>query len=201
MREFAVQYAYEHEHMDLSGRYGRGVCGCSGVVAGSAAGRRAQFQTDALRQDMQTLVAAQSQALGAQLIQLSQTVGQLSQTMVAQTGQVLQQVAIRDGVYRNAGEQCAEGNVGAAAGVHRNAGWDSPTVGRGTAIGQSIVEAARQIERRAGFGENTWNARRSCAGADADRLPATRFLRDAVPICERRGCGCGGAAGQKVVAD
>ncbi len=60
--------------------------------AGVSAGRRAQSQMDMLRQDMQTLVAAQSQAVGAQLIQLSQTVGQLSQTVVAQTGQVMQQV-------------------------------------------------------------------------------------------------------------
>jgi DNA recombination protein RmuC len=60
--------------------------------AGASAGRRAQSQMDMLRQDMQTLVAAQSQAVGAQLIQLSQTVGQLSQTVVAQSGQVMQQV-------------------------------------------------------------------------------------------------------------
>ncbi len=58
--------------------------GAAAWLQGSSRGGE-QSQIDALRQDMQTLVAAQSQAVNAQISQLSQTV-------VAQTGQVLQQV-------------------------------------------------------------------------------------------------------------
>jgi DNA recombination protein RmuC len=55
------------------------------LFANMAAGRQAQSQVDALRQDMQALVGGQSQAVNAQL-------GQLSQSVTAQLGQVLQQV-------------------------------------------------------------------------------------------------------------
>src|SRR5437870_12144936 len=57
----------------------------SACAASVVAGRKAQAQARCLRQDMQTMVDVQSQAVGAQI-------GQLSQTVIAQLGQVMQQV-------------------------------------------------------------------------------------------------------------
>jgi DNA recombination protein RmuC len=115
-------------------------------LAGAAASRRAQAQMDALRQDMQTLVAAQSQAVGAQFIQLSQTVGQLSQTVVAQTGQVLQQVqsgmASTGTLATNAQKSVSEQLQASTEML----GSIRQQLGEVQQSGNQLFEAARQIE-------------------------------------------------------
>ena len=111
---------------------------------------QAQLQIDALRQDMQALIAVQSQATSAQLTQLSQTVaqtvGQLSQTVVAQTGQVLQQVqsgmASTGSLATNA-QRAVSDQLQASTEM---LGSIRQQLGEVQQSGNQLFEAARQIE-------------------------------------------------------
>jgi len=105
----------------------------------SAAHRRAEKRAEALRRDMQALVAAQSQAFAAQM-------GQLAQSVSAQLGQMAQQV--QSGM---ASAVSASSNTQKAVSAQLKASTDMlgtirEQLGGVQQSGRELFEAARQIE-------------------------------------------------------
>jgi DNA recombination protein RmuC len=115
------------------------VAGVTALFSGVRARREANAQADALRKEMQAVLAAQSQAASAQI-------GQLAQSLTAQLGQVTQQVqsgmasvgTIASGAQKAVSEQYAS--------TAQMLGSIRQQLGEMQQAGHELSSAAKQIE-------------------------------------------------------
>jgi DNA recombination protein RmuC len=115
------------------------VAGVTALFSGAKARREAEAQADALRKEMQALLASQSQAASAQI-------GQLAQSLTAQLGQVTQQVqsgmasvgTIASGAQKAVSEQYAS--------TAQMLGSIRQQLGEMQQAGHELSSAAKQIE-------------------------------------------------------